>query len=117
MKFDYKKVREYVVPNIELSPKNKNINLGKYGRLREKYLKENKPSVFNHLLMSEELTSHLARVENEANEYEELLIKQIANKEKVNENLKEINQIQLVQKMNNIKNRAEEIVLNELIYN
>ena len=75
MKFDYKKVREYVVPNIELRPKNKNINLGKYVRLREKYLKENKPSVFNHLLMSEELTSHLARVEKEANEYEKLLIK------------------------------------------
>lgn len=117
MEFDYKKVEDYIVPNIELSPKNKNINLGKYGRLREKYLKENKPGLFNHLLMSEELTYHLARVEKEAKEYEELLIKQIAYKENVNEKFKETNQIEWVQKMNNIKNQAEEIVLNEIIYN
>ena len=51
MKFDYKKVGDYIVPNIELSPENKNINLGKYGRLREKYLKENKICLTLYILM------------------------------------------------------------------
>ena len=117
MNLEYRKIGDYFIPNIEISPENKNINLGKYGRARERYLRENKPSYFQHLVMTEKITSHLASTENEAKKYEELLIKQIAEQENVNEKLKEANQIEWVQKMNNIKNRAEEIVLNELIFN
>ncbi len=117
MEFKYVKKGDYYIPNIELSVENKNVNLGKYGRAREKYLRENKPSYFQHLVMTEQITSHLASIENEAKEYEELLIKQIAKQENVNEKLKTENQIEWIQKMNNIKNRAEEIVLNELIFN
>ena len=117
MKFKYVKNGDYYIPNIELSSDNKNVNLGKYGRAREKYLRENKPSYFQHLVMTEQITSHLASIENEAKDYEELLIKQIAEKENVNEDLKARNQMEWVQRMNNIKNRVKEIVMNELIYN
>ena len=117
MEFKYVKNGDYYIPNIELSSDNKNVNLGKYGRAREKYLRENKPSYFQHLVMTEQITSHLASIENEAKEYEELLIEQIAKQENVNEKLKTENQIEWIQKMNNIKNRVEEIVLNELIFN
>jgi len=116
MEFKYVKNGDYYIPNIELSSDNKNVNLGKYGRAREKYLRENKPSYFQHLVMTEQITSHLASIENEAKEYEELLIEQIAKQENLNEKLKTENQIEWIQKMNNIKNRVEEIVLNELIF-
>lgn len=116
MNLEYRKIGDYLIPNIEISPENKNVNLGKYGRARESYLRENKAGYFQYLVMSEKITSHLASVENEAKEYEDLLIKQIAKQENVNEEMKKNNQIEWVQKMNNIKNRAEEIVLNELIY-
>lgn len=116
MEFKYVKNGDYYIPNIELSSDNKNVNLGKYGRAREKYLRENKPSYFQHLVMTEQITSHLASIENEAKEYEELLIEQIAKQESLNEKLKTENQIEWIQKMNNIKNRVEEIVLNELIF-
>ena len=116
MNLEYIKIGDYLIPNIENSPENISVNLGKYGRARERYLQENKPSYFQHLVMTEKITSYLASIENEAKKYEELLIKQIAKQENVNEEMKKNNQIEWVQKMNNIKNRAEEIVLNELIY-
>ena len=116
MELKYTKMGDYFVPNIEISSDNKNANLGKYGRMREQYLKENRPGKFEYLRMKEELTKHLIKVENEANEYEEMLIKQMTEKENVNEKLKEANQMEWVQRMNNIKNRAQEIVMNEMIY-
>ena len=91
--------------------------MGKYGRLREKYLKEHKSSLFEHLKMSERLIPHLASVNKEAKVYEELLIKQFAEKEKVDEKLKATNQLEWVQSMNSIKQRVQEIVCNEIIYN
>ena len=67
--------------------------------------------------MKEEIIDHLAEVDEQARSYLETLIKQLAEEENVTENLKATNQLEWIQKMNNIKNRAEEIVLNELIYN
>ena len=117
MDLEYVKRGDYYLPNLELQNKNKRVNLGKYGRLRESYLKEHKTGLFNHLVMKEEIIDHLAEVDEQARSYLETLIKQLAKEENVTENLKATNQLEWVQKMNNIKNRAEEIVLNELIYN
>ena len=117
MDLEYVKRGDYYLPNLELQNKNKRVNLGKYGRLRESYLKEHKPGLFNHLVMKEKIIDHLAEVDEQARSYLETLIKQLAKEENVTENLKATNQLEWVQKMNNIKNRAEEIVLNELIYN
>lgn len=108
MNLEYVKRGDYYLPNIELQNKNKRVTLGKYARLRENYLKNSKPGFFNHLVMKEELIDHLIEINHQACSYLEALI---------TENLKATNQLEWVQKMNNIKNRAEEIVLNELIYN
>lgn len=117
MELEYLKNGDYYIPNIELGCEDTKVNLGKYGRLREKYLKENKPSLFEHLKMSERLTPHLASVDKEAKAYEELLIKQFTEKENIDEKLKETNQFEWVQSMNSIKQRAQEIVCSEMIYN
>lgn len=117
MDLEYVKRGDYYLPNLELQNKNKGVNLGKYARLRENYLRNSKPGFFNHLVMKEELIVHLIEINNQACIYLETLIKQLAEEENVTENLKATNQLEWVQKMNNIKNRAEEIVLNELIYN
>lgn len=116
MDFEYVKRGDYYFPNIELQNKDKKVNLGKYGLLREKYLKEYNQSLFYHLVMKEEIIDHLATIDKQAHDYLETLIKELAKKENVTEELKSANQIDWIQQMNNIKNRAEEIVLKELIY-
>ncbi len=117
MKLEYLKNGDYYIPNIELGYENVKVNLGKYGRLREKYLREHKPSLFEHLKMSERLIPHLSSIDKEAKAYEALLIKQFTEKENVNEKLKVTNQLGWVKNMNSIKQRAQEIVCNEMIYN
>ena len=116
MELEYVKNGDYYIPNIELSSDNKNVNLGKYGRMREKFLKEQRHGLFDYLLMTEKLSAHLESIDKEARDYEKLLIQQMAEQENVDENLKARAQMEWVRRMNNIKNRAEEIVLNELIY-
>ena len=98
------------------SVEGKKRNVGKYGRLREKYLKEFRRSIFDHLVASEELVNHLVSVDKEARKQINMIISQLAKEENVDETLKASNHILWMQKMNNIKNRAEEIVINELIY-
>lgn len=85
--------------------------------MRERFLKELKHSLYYHLVASKKLASHLSNIDKEARNYLHQLIKYLAEQEDVDEKLKAKNQIEWMQKMNNIKNRAEEIVLNELIYN
>ena len=117
MNFKYIKNGDYYIPNIKLSTPNTNYKIGKYGRLRERYLKENKPGFYNHLLMAGELPKHINLIDKEAKRQVNYLIKQISKKEKLNENLKNTDPLTWVGIMNNIKNQAEEIVINELIFN
>lgn len=79
-------------------------------------MKEHKHSLYDHLVASEEITNHLVSIDKEARKQINLLITQLASEENVDENLKATDQILWMQKMNNIKNRAEEIVISELIY-
>ena len=102
---EYRLVGDYYIPNIAI-PKSRRIgNIGKYGRLKLNYMKKYKIPEYTEMLLSNELKEKL-----------DILIKQMAEKENITEELKAINQIEWVQKMNNIKNRAEEIILNEFIY-
>ena len=80
-------------------------------------MREHKPSLFEHLKMSKRLIPHLASVDKEAKTYEELLIKQFAEKENIDEKLKATNHLEWVQSMNSIRLKAQEIVCNEKIYN
>ena len=91
-------------------------NIGKYGRMRARYLKENKKAEYSLMLIENELTSHLLDIDDIFRERVDLLVKQIAEKENVNEELKAQNQLEWVKAMNNIKNRVEEIIANEIIF-
>ena len=89
---------------------------GKYGMLRKQFLKEHRPARYQYLLMTGELMAHLNRVDQEARELVEILMKQMKEKQEVTEQLKMQDQMKWVGIMNNIKACAEEIVLKEIIY-
>lgn len=115
MKLNYTKVGDYLLPNLIVKEQNGVIN--KYGYLRLSYLKEHKPGLYTALLMQDKLTNHLFSVSNEAQSRVNFLIESYKKMDKLTEKMKEINQLEWVKLMNNYKNMAEEIVLNELIYN
>ena len=112
----YHKVGDYYIPNIVLTGSEKDINLRKYGRMRARYLKLHKPIEYTNLLMDNELQEHLLEIDKTANERLKLIINNLAEKENITEELKANNQMEWVRCMNNISNRAEEIILKELIY-
>ena len=112
---EYSLIGDYYIPNLVL-PNRKNITLGKYGRMRAKYLKENKKAEYSIMLIENTLQDHLIEIDKTANERFELLMKQFIEKENITENLKATNQMEWVGKMNSIKNAVEEIILKELIY-
>ena len=116
MKLEYTKVGDYNIPNLVFTGTEKDIQLGKYGRLRLKYLKQNKKAEYTILLMDNKLQKHLLEVDATANKMFETLMKQLAEKENITEELKANNQLEWVQRMNNIKNSAEEIIFHELIH-
>ena len=113
---EYRLVGDYYIPNIVLPKPRRTGNVGKYGRMRAKYLKENHKVDYSLMLIDNELTSHLLDIDDACKERLEILVNQMAKKEKKNEELKANNQIKWVQMMNNIKDRAEEVVINEIIY-
>ncbi len=116
MNIEYTKYGDYYLPNI-VDPKNiENFKLGKYGKLRLKYLKEHKKGEYTILLLDNKLQKHLMDIDKIANERFELLMKQYAKKENITEELKANNQMEWVSKMNNIKHSVEEIIFKELIY-
>jgi len=114
-KITYHKEGDYLIPELYF-PKQPERNIGKYGRLRLNYLKEYKRSLYSELLISGTLKQHLIEIDKKANNRVDLLIKQLAETEHIDEGLKEYHQMEWVQAMNNIKNSAEEIVFNEIIY-
>ena len=89
---------------------------GKYGMLRKQFLKEYRPIRYQNLLLSGKLAAHLNQIDQEVTEQVEVLMKQMAEKQGVNENLKRQDQMKWVRLMNNIKVSAEEIVLKERVY-
>lgn len=113
---EYNLVNGYYIPNIVLPKPRRTGNVGKYGRMRARYLRENKKAEYSIMLINNELISHLLDIEGICRERIDMLVKQMSEKENVNEELKANNQIKWVQMMNNIKNRVEEIVINEIIY-
>ena len=108
----YTSVGEYSLPNLTLSGTEK---IGKYGRMRLRYLKEHHKMLYNTLLLDGELVKHLNEVDDTANQRMELLTLQMQEQQGINEALKARDQMAWVGACNNIRNAAEEIVLNELI--
>lgn len=90
--------------------------IGRWGRMHGRYLEENHPVRYTVLLLSGRLNTYLADIDAQAEEQLELLTRQMAEREGVNEELKAANQMEWVQRMNSIQNRAEEVIKAELIF-
>ena len=115
MNISYTKKGDYLLPNLILEKK-KQFNIGKYGLLKLEYIKKENLGLYFDLLVNDKLNEYLHGVDITIMEKVQSLIKELAEKENIDEKLKQNDQILWIGKMNNIKNIAEEIVLKELIY-
>ena len=112
----YRRGGDYLIPNLIISPEEANITLGKWGMMYKDYLEKHKKVFFSTLLMQGKLYQHCAEVENQAREMFDTLVEHMKVAEGITEQVKEKNQMEWLRKMGNIQQRAEEIVINELIY-
>ena len=112
----YTQVGDYLLPNLSLPTEEKQANIGVWAMRHKRYLKQNHKVRYYNLLTSGKLNSYLADIEQQAQDLFLRLVKDLAEKENVTEELKATDQMQWVQRMNNIRNRATEIVNAELIY-
>ena len=111
----YTKVGDYLLPNLVLDETERR-HIGKYGRLRKRYLKEHRRALYTNLLLAGKLDQHLTEIDEACEDCMELIARQMAKREGVTEALKADDQMEWVRRMNSIRSRAEEIVLHELIY-
>ena len=106
---------DYYIPNLVL-PKQEKVTLNKYGRMRLNYLKENKKDEYSIMLMDGTLNKHLKEIQETAEKRVNQIIDQLKEKSDLTEDMKDTDMLYWVGTMNAIKNQAEEIVFNELIY-
>ena len=113
MEITYTLVGDYYLPNLATpeSPK-----VGRWGIQRFNYLRKHREAIYTIMLMENTLNPHLEEVDRQAQEMEQLLISQLAQQEGVTEQLKAEHQMEWVARMNNIRHRVDDIILNELIY-
>lgn len=112
----YSRSGEYLIPNLALSEQ-PTQTLGKYGRMRRKYLQENRPGLYNRLILSEKLQAHLLEIEQAARNRLEQMMPELAKSAGATEELKAKDPLKWTGLMNTCKAQAEEIILNELIFN
>ncbi|MDO5041768.1 MAG: TnpV protein [Peptoniphilus sp.] len=112
----YTQVGDYLLPNLSLPAEEKEANIGVWAMRHKRYLKQNHKVIYYNLLTSGKLNSYLADVEQQAQDLFLRLVKDLAEQEKVTEELKSTDIMLWVQKMNNIRNRATEIVNTEIIF-
>ena len=115
MNISYTNKGDYLLPDLILEDK-KQYNIGKYGLLRLNYIKKYKLGLYFDLLVSDKLNEYLHNIDTTVMEKVQKLINELSKKENITEELKSSNQMLWIGKMNNIKNRVEEIVLKEYIY-
>lgn len=109
----YTKSGDYFIPNISIQETSKPI--GRFGRMRRKYLEEEKPMLYNDLVLSEKLFSHLLEVDEIAQNHFDVLLDQMKLQRNVTEELKQENSMRWVGEMNNIRNCINEIIIKEII--
>lgn len=115
MNVSYTRTGDYLLPDLKLEDKER-LNIGKYGLFKLEYLKKNKKGLYTELIMKDKLNECLHNIDINLMEKEQRLIKELAEKENITEELKSSNQMLWIGIMNNIKNRVEEIILKEYIY-
>ena len=112
---DYTLVNDHYLPNLTVAAPAEHPT-GRWGRLHKTYLKAQHPVRYNQLLLSGELGNYLAKLDKQAEEQLALIVRQMREAEGVTEARKAANQLDWVRRMNNIRNRAEEIIVSELIF-
>ena len=114
----YHKEGDYFIPDLYLEKEEyeKDYQIGKYGHLRLEYLKKHKKAEYIIMFMNKTLRKHIVETDIQAKKKLEILMKQMLDKNPIDENLKNTDPLKWVGIMNNYKHLAEEIVLNELIY-
>ena len=112
----YKQMGDYQIPEVAL-PITEKMKQGRFSRMRETFLKEHKKGLYEELMLDGKMEKHLGEIEELAKNRIKEIIMNLAMKNKVNEELKQKDQMRWVQEMNSFKNQAEEIVIAELIYN
>ena len=115
MELTYTKVGDYYIPDIK-APDAPKHPIGKYGRMRKQYLAEHRPILYETMILNGTLWEHLSEIEKSCNERMEHLTAEMAKNEGITESLKAANQMEWVRRMNSIRQRAEENVLFELVY-
>lgn len=111
----YRRVGDYNIPNLMLPTEEATIKLGKWGMLHKDYLLKHKKVVFTTLLAEGKLWQYLADIDTKAQHMFDTLVEQMKEVEGISENLKDSNQMEWVQKINNISNRVNEIIMKEII--
>lgn len=114
-KLTYSRCGDYYIPNLKLTEQ-PDKPIGKYGRMRQRYLKEYRPALYSSLLLSEKLYPHLLEIDEAANERMDILMPQLMKAAGVSEELKAADQMKWVGMMNALKAQAEEMIVAELIY-
>ena len=115
MNITYEKCGDYLISNLIPNPEPEG-ELRKFGLMRKSYLENYRGGIYSGLLLSGELKKHLLTIQEQAEERFDLLVEQMARQEGVTEQMKEQNQMLWIKRMNNIRARAEEIVMEEIIY-
>jgi hypothetical protein len=111
----YRREGDYFVPDLSLLSEESEIRIGKYGRMRKRFLKENRPALYANLLLSGTLTEHLAENDRSCHDRLEIIETAMMKQEGVTESLKAFDQMEWVCRCNSIRNRAEEIILTEFV--
>lgn len=112
----YRQVNDYMLPNLTLPAEETAIRLGKWGVMYKDYLQKHNPVLFATILTQGTLYQHCAEIDTQAQQMFNTLVSQMTKTENITEQLKAQNQLEWVQRMNSIQERASEIVCNELIY-
>ena len=110
----YIKTGDYYVPDWKLPEEQ--CSIGRWGRMHRDYLKEHRPVIFNQLVLSSNLWTYLADINEQTQQRLEVMIRQMMIAEGVTEELKEANQMEWVRRMNGIRSRAEEVVISEIVF-
>lgn len=114
-KITYTQQGDFLLPNLKL-PEQPKVEIGIFGKRHLRYLERNRKILYTNMLTKGKLTAYLADIDEQAENMFDQLVRQLAEREGVTEQLKANNQMLWVKKMNSIRNRAEEIVNHELIY-
>ena len=114
MKITYTQYGDYYLPDLELPAGGREIGI--WGQRHKRYIKEHRPGFFSSLVLSGKLDDYLADIDEQVESLLPRMVKEMAEQEGITEQLKEENQMEWVRRMNNIRNRAMEIINDELIY-